>query len=137
MASPGTWRPPHPPHIHPEPFQRSDTYGTYCRNQRSLATSLRLAVVCATVVPIKMVLAVACLVSYYVAVKFGTAFLKDPYQTRFMAYWGKFWTRALLYVLGFWYIKWVYVSPDGSQSTKAPEGLQERNFGAYVSNHAR
>ncbi|KAG2450730.1 hypothetical protein HYH02_004568 [Chlamydomonas schloesseri] len=52
-----------------------------------------------------------------------------------MAFWGRFWTRMVMYALGFWSIKWVYVSPDGSTSAKPPTGFQERRFGGYVSNH--
>ncbi|KAG2438115.1 hypothetical protein HXX76_005724 [Chlamydomonas incerta] len=52
-----------------------------------------------------------------------------------MAFWGRFWTRMVLYALGFWSIKWVYVSPDGAMSSKPPAGFKERRFGGYVSNH--
>ncbi|KXZ44581.1 hypothetical protein GPECTOR_65g199 [Gonium pectorale] len=51
------------------------------------------------------------------------------------AFWGKFWTRAVLYCLGFWSIKWVYVDQDGATSSSPPRGMASGPFGCYVSNH--
>lgn len=90
-----------------------------------------------TIVPLKILACISCIISYYVVVVLGNAVLFEPYKTKYMAFWGRFWTRALLYCIGFWSVKWLYVSPDGGESSKPPTTGRDRRFGCYVSNHCR
>ncbi|PNH04568.1 hypothetical protein TSOC_009261 [Tetrabaena socialis] len=126
-----------PPEIKAKAWRRFDTYGTYAQNPMSTWTQLRLTIVTVTLLPVKVFLSLACVLACFCCVVFGNATLKEPYKTKYMAFWGQVWTRALLYALGFWRFRWLYVSPDGSQSSKPPPGLQARKFGGYVSNHCR
>ena len=103
----------------------------------SFYTQLRLTVISVTLVPLKLLACLLCVVACYLTVALGNITLTEPFKTKYMAFWGKFWTRMLLYSLGFWYIKWVYVNPDGSASNKPSVGLRDRRFGGYVSNHCR
>eukprot|EP00198_Chlamydomonas_reinhardtii_P002368 XP_001691704.1 predicted protein [Chlamydomonas reinhardtii] len=135
MSSDNGWLGTLPPYIKAKAFLRTDAYGTYANNKLSLALKLRLVLVCLTLVPVKLFASLFCVVSYYLFISVGNVVLKEPYKTKYMAFWGRFWTRMLLYALGFWTIKWVYVSPDGSTSSTAPAGFLERRFGGYVSNH--
>lgn len=137
MSSDNGWLGTLPPYIKAKAFLRTDAYGTYANNKLSLALKLRLVLVCLTLVPVKLFASLFCVVSYYLFISVGNVVLKEPYKTKYMAFWGRFWTRMLLYALGFWTIKWVYVSPDGSTSSTAPAGFLERRFGGYVSNHCR
>ncbi|EFJ47621.1 hypothetical protein VOLCADRAFT_91941 [Volvox carteri f. nagariensis] len=132
---PNGWLGQLPPDIKAKAFIRRDLYGSYCNNVIPLASQLRLAVLSITLLPIKLLACLLCVLSFYLVVVFGNTLFREPFKTKYMAFWGKFWTRALLYCLGFWSISWVYVNPDGSSSLKPPSGLKERRFGGYVSNH--
>ncbi|GFR48524.1 hypothetical protein Agub_g10419 [Astrephomene gubernaculifera] len=135
MAQTADWLGQLPPEIRANAFKRSDLYGTYANNPKSFATQLRLIVLSLTLVPLKLFACIGCVLSYYLLILLGNATLSEPFKTKYMVFWGRFWTRAVLYCLGFWTIKWVYVSPEGTVSSKAPLGFKERRFGGYVSNH--
>jgi lysophosphatidylcholine acyltransferase/lyso-PAF acetyltransferase len=127
------------PAYNPVPFQRFDLYGDYALNPLSTGAKLRLYLMYCTIVPVKSVACIGCTLTYYVICLLGNAVLREPYRSTVLVFWGKFWTRALLYSLGYWRINWLYVSPDGLASKRKPStpaGIQAA-LGGYVSNHSR
>ncbi|GLC33057.1 hypothetical protein PLESTB_000375200 [Pleodorina starrii] len=135
MAQPNGWLGQLPPEIKAKAFVRNDVYGTYCNNPLSLLAKLRLTVLSLTLFPLKFIACLTCVTGCYIMVAIGNIFLREPFKAKYFTFWGKLWTRALLYSLGFWSIKWVYVNADGTSSSKPPAGLKKRQFGGYVSNH--
>ncbi|GIL76376.1 hypothetical protein Vretifemale_5945, partial [Volvox reticuliferus] len=135
MAQSNGWLGNLPPDIKAEAFIRRDLYGSYCNNSIPRLAQLRLVVLSITLFPLKLFACLICVISYFLVVVFGNIAFREPFKAKYMAFWGKFWTRMVLYCLGFWYIKWVYINADGSLSNRPPAGLEERHFGGYVSNH--
>lgn len=126
-----------PPDNKAKAFIRSDLYGSYCNNSLSFVAQLRLVVLGFTLFPLKLLLCLFCVMSFYTLVVLGNIALREPFKTKYVAFWGKVWTRMLLYCLGFWSIKWLYVNNDDTINKGASRGVNGRRFGGYVSNHCR
>ncbi|GLI64841.1 hypothetical protein VaNZ11_008143 [Volvox africanus] len=135
MAQSNGWLGNLPPDIKAKAFIRRDIYGSYFNNSIPRLAQLRLVVLSVTLFPLKLFACLICVISYFLVVLFGNIAFREPFKTKYMAFWGKFWTRLVLYCLGFWSIKWLYINADGSVSNGHPAGVEERHFGGYVSNH--
>lgn len=112
-----------------DPFRRHDQYGLEGATKQSVLEYLRLAVMALTILPLKILGCVACLIGCYLVCKFS--FLV-PAQNR--AAWvvscGKVFVRMELFCLGFMTVKWQKV-PD----TRPTHILKGAKAAGIVSNH--
>ncbi|KAG2491357.1 hypothetical protein HYH03_010356 [Edaphochlamys debaryana] len=123
-----------PPDIKASAFRRGDIYGTYANNPLPFAAKLRLVLLAIFLVPLKVLLTFICVIGYYICILLGNS-LSGLRRTKYMAATGKFWTRCLLYAMGFFSIRWLYVTPDGKRSATRPPGFADTRIGGYVSTH--
>ncbi|KAF6264624.1 hypothetical protein COO60DRAFT_73736 [Scenedesmus sp. NREL 46B-D3] len=89
---------------------------------------VRLAVLAFTLLPLRLLLTLSCVSSYYLIVRISTIIPNDIVVRRIVTVCGKLWSRACLFCLGFVHIKWVRVGASEPRSAK-------RRSVAVVSNH--
>lgn len=114
------------------PFVRRDVYGTMGRGELPWMEKLLLAMALLTIVPIRVVIGMTLLVLYYTICRVCTLFHDPNRETdeqedyahmvgwrRSVIVWtGRFLARAVLFVLGFYWISEVYrIPPNGDKST--------------------
>lgn len=113
-----------------DPFRRHDQYGLEGATKQSVLEYLRLAVMALTILPLKILGCIACLIGCYLVCKLS--FLV-PAQNR--AAWvvtcGKMFVRMELFCLGFMFVKWQKV-PD----TRPRHILEGAKVAGIVSNHS-
>ncbi|KAL2611288.1 hypothetical protein R1flu_022980 [Riccia fluitans] len=142
------------------PYVRHDVYGNFGTNQLSWEEKLLLGLAMMTIVPVRLVLMLLIIVTYYFICKICTISRRPGEEEgqenyshltglrrSIIVYSGKFLARSLLFVLGFYHFKVSSRGPDvmhqlqlgvGEQANEDNEGLLEasrRNPGAIVSNH--
>ncbi|XP_057468679.1 lysophospholipid acyltransferase LPEAT1-like [Actinidia eriantha] len=106
-------------------YVRNDVYGTMGRGELPWTEKLLLAIASVTLVPIRVVVGMAILVLYYVICRVCTLFSapnqgEDQEDYAHMGGWrravivqvGKFLSRVMLFVLGFYWINETYRDPD-------------------------
>jgi lysophosphatidylcholine acyltransferase/lyso-PAF acetyltransferase len=81
-----------------------------------------------TILPLRLLCAFTCVASYYVTVRLATIIPNEIIVRRIATAFGKFWSRACLFCVGFIRIQWVKV--PGSEPPHA-----KRRSVAVVSNH--
>ncbi len=111
------------------PFQRYDQYGTMGCGIQSSIELLRLCFLSFTVVPLKVVGTVSCIVGFYLACRLAQLL---PKQSRdvLVPFLGKFYTRSCLACIGFIKIAWVHLP---RADWDKPRG--EARAAGIVSNH--
>lgn len=138
-------------------YVRNDVYGPMGRGELPLVEKVLLGIAVVTLVPIRFVLALIILVVYYVICRVCTLFSapnrdEEEEQEDFahMGGWrravivwcGRFLSRMLLFVLGFYWISVSYRDielPDQNKSSSQNEGKDQseepERLGAIISNH--
>ncbi|PSR99709.1 Lysophospholipid acyltransferase [Actinidia chinensis var. chinensis] len=134
-------------------YVRNDVYGTMGRGELPWTEKLLLAIASVTLVPIRVVVGMAILVLYYVICRVCTLFSapnqeEDQEDYAHMGGWrravivqvGKFLSRVMLFVLGFYWINETYRDPDvdGKFNTEAESKDQcepPGRPGAIIGNH--
>ncbi|XP_011031537.1 PREDICTED: lysophospholipid acyltransferase LPEAT1 isoform X1 [Populus euphratica] len=138
-------------------YVRNDVYGPMGRGELPLAEKVLLGIAVVTLVPIRFVLALIILVVYYIICRVCTLFSapnrdEEEEQEDFahMGGWrravivwcGRFLSRMLLFVLGFYWISVSYRDielPDQNKSSSQNEGKdrseEPERLGAIISNH--
>ncbi|MEW5304401.1 MAG: hypothetical protein WDW36_007012 [Sanguina aurantia] len=115
------------------PFVRRDWYGTGGQHAQPAAERLRLTVASLTLLPLRALLLLLCIASYWCITKLSGLLLPKPQHLQVIAVSGAIWSRALLFIVGFWRIKWVAVADsvcDTTASRDRPAGsLQQRSGG--------
>lgn len=114
------------------PFVRQDVYGTMGRGELPWMEKVLLAMALVTIVPIRVVVGTSLLVLYYTICRVCTLFHDPNRETdeqedyahmvgwrRSVIVWtGRFLSRVMLFVLGFYWISEVYrIPPNGDKST--------------------
>ncbi|XP_022144225.1 lysophospholipid acyltransferase LPEAT1 isoform X1 [Momordica charantia] len=136
------------------PFVRRDVYGTMGRGELPWTEKLLLGMALLTIVPIRVVIGLSVLFLYYAICRICTLFHDPNRETdeqedyAHMAGWrrsvivwtGRFLSRAMLFVLGFYWISEVYrIPPNEDKSTNEDEGQEKSQEserpGAIISNH--
>ncbi|KAH8488199.1 hypothetical protein H0E87_024032 [Populus deltoides] len=138
-------------------YVRNDVYGPMGRGELPLVEKVLLGIAVVTLVPIRFVLALIILVVYYIICRVCTLFSapnrdEEEEQEDFahMGGWrravivwcGRFLSRMLLFVLGFYWISVSYRDielPDQNKSSSQNEGKDQSEepgrLGAIISNH--
>ncbi|KAL6995652.1 Lysophospholipid acyltransferase lpeat1, variant 2 [Sarracenia purpurea var. burkii] len=134
-------------------YVRDDVYGTMGRGELPWTEKALLGIAFLTLVPIRVALGLAILVSYYLICRVCTLFLapnREDEQEDYahMGGWrrtvivqlGKFLSRAMLFVLGFYWIKQTYRNPEVAGSFNAEAECKDQSEepgrpGAVISNH--
>lgn len=138
-------------------YVRNDVYGPMGRGELPLVEKVLLGIAVFTLVPIRFVLALIILVVYYIICRVCTLFSapnrdEEEEQEDFahMGGWrravivwcGRFLSRMLLFVLGFYWISVSYRDielPDQNKSSSQNEGKDQseepERLGAIISNH--
>ncbi|XP_052188553.1 lysophospholipid acyltransferase LPEAT1-like isoform X2 [Diospyros lotus] len=132
-------------------YVRHDLYGPMGRGPLPWIEKLFLAIAFLTIVPVRVILALTLLVLYYLICRVCTLFSapnREDGQEHYgyMGGWrrgvivrsGRFLSRAMLFVLGFYWIKETKHSPDpGRQLNSECNDLSEESGrpGAIISNH--
>lgn len=123
-----------PPQVAPRhaAFLRTDFYGEAGRLRPLPVTEkIRLALLAVTLLPLRLSAGLFCVAAYYLLLRVVTALLPEGLlRFRIARAGGRFWSRACLFSLGFFKIKWVAVSPESSAQSPPPERCV-----AIVSNH--
>ncbi|KAG7029373.1 Lysophospholipid acyltransferase LPEAT1, partial [Cucurbita argyrosperma subsp. argyrosperma] len=136
------------------PFVRRDVYGTMGRGELPWMEKVLLAIALVTIVPIRVVIGMSLLFLYYMICRVCTLFHDPNRETdeqedyAHMVGWrrsvivctGRFLSRAMLFVLGFYWISEVYrILPNENKSTNENEGQEKSQEserpGAIISNH--
>lgn len=114
------------------PWQRVDSYGAMGLAPQPLLERIRLAICAVFLVPIKLLGALVCLLSYFLVIKLSWLFPASV-RSDWVAALGKIHCRACLFCLGFVRIKWIRVSREGAPvPLEAPSGPPAVGI---VSNH--
>ncbi|KAJ0024926.1 hypothetical protein Pint_08916 [Pistacia integerrima] len=135
-------------------FVRSDVFGTMGRGELPLSEKGLLGIALVTLVPIRVILAMSVLVLYYLICRICTLFSvpnRDEEQEdyahlggwrRSVIVWsGRFLSRVMLFVLGFYWIKETYKIADAQEKSSSTQSevnnqVEERERpGAIISNH--
>lgn len=138
-------------------YVRNDVYGPMGRGELPLVEKVLLGIAVVTLVPIRFVLALIILVVYYIICRVCTLFSapnrdEEEEQEDFahmggwrravIVWWGRFLSRMLLFVLGFYWISVSYRDielPDQNKSSSQNEGKDQseepERLGAIISNH--
>ncbi|WIA44274.1 hypothetical protein OEZ86_007083 [Tetradesmus obliquus] len=110
-------------------FVRTDRYGEGGWAPQPLWERARLAVLAFTLLPLRLFLALGCVAAYYLIVRISTIIPNEIIVRRIVTVFGKLWSRACLFCLGFVHIKWVRVG-----GSNEPRSTKRRSV-AVVSNH--
>jgi hypothetical protein len=125
-----------PENIKHVPFIRHDQYGEGGTALQPFTEKLRLMVMAFTILPLRILSAFGCVVSYYLVIRVATAIPNDVWVRKFAAFTGKFYSRACLFCLGFLWIKWHVVGRDTSQQQQEQQQQKKKqHYVALVSNH--
>ncbi|KAF9668653.1 hypothetical protein SADUNF_Sadunf14G0026000 [Salix dunnii] len=138
-------------------YVRNDVYGPMGRGELPIVEKVLLGIAVVTLVPIRFVLALIILVMYYIICRLCTLFSapnrdeeEDQEDFAHMGGWrravivwcGRFLSRMLLFVLGFYWISVSYRDidlPDQNKSSSQNEGKDQseepERLGAIISNH--
>jgi len=114
------------------PFVRQDAYGQGGAGPWTFGECVRLAACCVVLVPLRAIVALLCVASYYGFCRAAAALpaprtrLGRAIRRRNLARAGRFWSRACLLALGFWRVRWVSVAPDGSRAAAGPPWRRDR-----------
>ncbi|KAK9270982.1 hypothetical protein L1049_026570 [Liquidambar formosana] len=155
--------PPSPPIVTPQTIQelekkfgayvRNDVYGTMGRGELPLKEKVLLGVALVTIVPIRLVLAVVILVFYYLICRVCTLFSvpnreEEQEDYAHMVGWrravivqcGRFLSRAMLFVIGFYWIKETRRNLNVADKTTTENECKDQSEeperpGAIISNH--
>lgn len=117
-------------------FVRNDVYGTMGRGELPLTEKVLLGFALVTLVPIRVILAMGVLILYYLICRIFTLFLvpnRDEEQEDYahVGGWrrnvivlsGRFLSRVLLFVLGFYWIKETYRIADAQEKPSSTQVL--------------
>ncbi|XP_018457802.2 lysophospholipid acyltransferase LPEAT1 isoform X1 [Raphanus sativus] len=140
------------------PYARTDLYGTMGLGPFPAAEKVKLAVAMVTLVPVRFVLAMSILVLYYLVCRVFTLF-SSPYRGAeeeeeegggvvqedyaHMGGWrrtvivgsGRFLSRVLLFVFGFYWIPESCPDPETTSSSEEDDKEEPERPGVIVSNH--
>ncbi|KAA8544949.1 hypothetical protein F0562_019656 [Nyssa sinensis] len=134
-------------------FVRKDVYGTMGRGELPWAEKVLLAVAFVTLVPIRVAVAVTLSVLYYLICRVCTLFSAPNREDEQEDYahlggWrrtvivqcGRFLSRVMLFVLGFYWIEETYRDPDLDEKLKTETECEDQSEeperpGAIISNH--
>ncbi|KAA8544941.1 hypothetical protein F0562_019664 [Nyssa sinensis] len=134
-------------------FVRKDVYGTMGRGELPWAEKVLLAVAFVTLVPIRVAVAVTLSVLYYLICRVCTLFSAPNREDEQEDYahlggWrrtvivqcGRFLSRVMLFVLGFYWIEETYRDPDLDEKLKTETECKDQSEeperpGAIISNH--
>ncbi|OMO87623.1 Phospholipid/glycerol acyltransferase [Corchorus capsularis] len=134
-------------------YVRNDVYGTMGRGKLPLKEKLLLGIALVTLLPLRIILGMAVLVLYYLICKICTLFLapnrEDEQQEDYahMGGWrravivstGRFLSRALLFIVGFYWINESHRDSANTQENSKTEGTnqseEKERPGAIISNH--
>ncbi|XP_077233255.1 phospholipid/glycerol acyltransferase family protein isoform X2 [Tasmannia lanceolata] len=134
-------------------YVRNDVYGTMGKGELQLAEKFLLGLALLTLVPIRLVFGLNVLVLYYLICRFCTIFSvpnRDEEQEDYahMGGWrrtvivqcGRFLSRAMLFILGFYWINESYRIPcapdkDSAENECKDQSEESERPGAIISNH--
>lgn len=120
------------------PYLRSDQYGHIGKRPQSVWEYARLGLCTITVVPLKLIGALACLTTFYTICRLSAA-LPRHQQAAFVPFCGKLACRACLFCLGFVHIRWIRADKrnqtDAQSFTAATRVSPDIPAVAIVSNH--
>lgn len=123
------------------PFVRTDAYGEAGHRAGPLRRA-RIALLAATLLPCRVVAALACVTGYYLLLRALSVLPECVLKRRIAAFWGRFWAAACLLSLGFVRQRWVRTPGGGGAQSgggsggSPPPGDRRRAWQvAVVSNH--
>ncbi|XP_038715962.1 lysophospholipid acyltransferase LPEAT1-like isoform X1 [Tripterygium wilfordii] len=137
-------------------YVRNDVYGPIGRGELPLLEKVLLPLACVTLVPIRVIVGMSVLVLYYLICRICTLFSSpnrdaeqedyahmEGWRRAVIVWCGRFSSRVMLFVFGFYWINETYRNPEVSQdklsSTNEEEGKEQSEYperlGAIVSNH--
>ena len=90
------------------PFQRHDQYGLMGLEKQATLENLRLGILAVTVVPLKVLGTLSCIVGFYLACRLAQLL---PRRSRdvIVPFLGKIYTRSCLACIGFVKVAWVHL----------------------------
>ncbi|KAK0576772.1 hypothetical protein LWI29_023058 [Acer saccharum] len=130
-------------------YVRNDVYGVMGRGELPLKEKLLLGLALVTLVPIRVVLAMFVLILYYLICRICTLFSAPNREDEQEDYahlggWrrsvivqsGRFFSRSMLFVFGFYWISETYRIPNSQDKSEAKNQPEEpERPGAIISNH--
>ncbi|TXG52269.1 hypothetical protein EZV62_021438 [Acer yangbiense] len=130
-------------------YVRNDVYGVMGRGELPLKEKLLLGLALVTLVPIRVVLAMIVLILYYLICRICTLFSAPNREDEQEDYahlggWrrsvivqsGRFFSRSMLFVFGFYWISETYRIPNSQDKSEAKNQTEEpERPGAIISNH--
>lgn len=112
-----------------DPFRRHDQYGLEGATKQSILEYLRLAFMAVTILPLKILGCIACLIGCYLVCKLSFL-VPTQHRAAWVVSCGKVFVRMELFCLGFIFVKWQKV-PD-----TRPQHIREgAKVAGIVSNH--
>ncbi len=119
------------------PWIRADRFGEMGLAPQPVQEYIRRALMLVFVVPIKIIGAVLCLVSFYLWTKVGAVLFPAKHRSDMVAWLGKIHCRTCLFFIGFVRVRWVAVGWDGEPiaSTAGRAGEPAQTYAGIVSNH--
>lgn len=110
-------------------YVRNDVYGPMGRGELPLVEKVLLCVACVTLVPIRVIVSVSLLVLYYLICRICTLFSSpnrdgeeqedyahmEGWRREVIVWCGRFFSRLLLFVFGFYWINETHRNPAASQ----------------------
>ena len=112
-----------------DPFRRHDQYGLEGSLRQSVWEYLRLAVMALTVLPLKILGCIACLIGCYLACR-ASFIVPQQYRTAWVVGCGKWFVRWELFCLGFLTVRWKKVADN-----RPAQLLNNAKVAGIVSNH--
>ena len=110
-------------------FRRHDQYGLEGSRRQSVLEYFRLAVMALTILPIKIVGCIACLIGCYLACRFSFLVPRES-RAAWVVGCGKVFVRMELFCLGFLTIRWKKVTDSRPQ-----QNISSVKVAGIVSNH--
>ena len=110
------------------PFIRNDNYGDNGERPQPLHNRLALALAACTILPLKLLGALTCLLSFSIVCRIATL-LPETHRQHVISELGKLHCRACLFCIGFVSIKWVTVQPLSEASRQRPAGIVSNHLG--------
>lgn len=111
------------------PFQRHDQYGIMGEEKQSLLERGRLCLLAITLVPLKVLGTLSCILGFYAACRMSQILPERP-RNLLVPFLGKFYTRLCLACVGFIKVSWVHLP---RAEWDEPRG--EAQAAGIVSNH--
>ena len=119
------------------PWIRADKYGEMGLAPQPVLEYIRMGLMLVFVVPIKIIGAVSCLLSFYLWTKVAAVLFPAKHRSDWVAWLGKIHCRMCLFFIGFVRVRWVAIDWEGEPVSSTTGGAKEepRSYAGIVSNH--